>query len=163
MIEFSSRIVALVLSATLLSLAGCSAGSDEPTPDAADATSATASEGEPAPADAASPTSDGDTLACADMETLLAKVSVAAARWQPEVDPFDSSVSSTLLIVSQGMETAETKAVTPAVRSAIHESTTAFGDLARATSGDNRKKVQKAIGDTRVAYKSLKQVCVLER
>jgi hypothetical protein len=95
------------------------------------------------------------------METLIAKLSVAASRWQPEEAPFDAAVASTLRVVVLGMGEAENKAGTAGVKSVIHENTAAFGALAKAMAGDKPEKVQDAIGGTKVAYKDLKAACGL--
>jgi hypothetical protein len=113
------------------------------------------------PTKAPAPTATGDRLACDDVETAITKLSKAAAGWVPAVRPFDQRVGTQIRLLALDMAVDDRKATTPRVRAGVHESAVAFSSLARAMAGNNKTKVLKAVGQTRVAYSKLKLVCGL--
>jgi hypothetical protein len=114
-----------------------------------------------APTKAPAPTATGDKLACDDMQTVMAKMTKAAAGWVPTARPFDQNVGTQIRLLAEDMAGDERKATTPSVRAGVHQSTVAFSGLARAMAEKKKTKVFKAIGQTRIAYSKLKQVCGL--
>jgi hypothetical protein len=114
-----------------------------------------------APTKAPAPTATGDRLACDDMETAITKLSKAAAGWVPAARPFDQRVGTQIRLLALDMAVDDRKATTPRVRAGVHDSAVAFSSLARAMAGNNKTKVLKAVGQTRVAYSKLKSVCGL--
>ena len=95
------------------------------------------------------------------METAITKLSKAAAGWVPAARPFDQRVGTQIRLLALDMAVDDRKATTPRVRAGVHESAVAFSSLARAMAGNNKTKVLKAVGQTRVAYSKLKLVCGL--
>ena len=113
------------------------------------------------PTKAPAPTATGDKLACDDMQTVMAKMTKAAAGWVPTARPFDQTVGTRIRLLAQDMAVDERKATTATVRDGVHQSTVAFTGLARAMAEKKKTKVFKAIGQTRIAYSKLKLVCGL--
>lgn len=64
------------------------------------------------------------------MDTLIAKLRVAAAGWSPKVKPFDHGVATKIRLLARDMADAERRATTAPVRTGVHESTVAFTSLA---------------------------------
>ena len=165
MSERPARLAAAVLLLSLgLTVGACGGGPASTVAAPTKTVTVTASpeaSGSAAPTKAPAPTATGDKLACDDMETVMSKMSKAAAGWVPTDRPFDQNVGTRIRLLAQDMAVDERKATTPTVRAGVHQSTEAFTGLARAMAGKNKTKVFKAIGQTRLAYSKLKLVCGL--
>ena len=113
------------------------------------------------PTKAPAPTATGDKLACDDMQTVMAKMTKAAAGWVPTARPFDQSVGTQIRLLARTWRSTSARRRRPRVRAGVHQSAVAFSGLARAMAGNNKTKVFKAMGQTRVAYSKFKLVCGL--
>ncbi|MEP6815437.1 MAG: hypothetical protein ABI873_07810 [Marmoricola sp.] len=107
------------------------------------------------------PTAVGDLRACDAMQTVMARMTTAAAGWRPATKPFDQRLARKIRLLSQDMASAERQTATPRVRLGVHLNTVAFTSLAQAMSGSKKATVYDAVGKTQVAYGELKSVCAL--
>ena len=149
----------LLLSLGLMTVGACGGGPASTVTGPTKTVTVTASPSSPTKAPA--PTATGDKLACDDMQTVMAKMTRAAAGWVPTARPFDQTVGTRIRLLAQDMAVDERKATTATVRDGVHQSTVAFTGLARAMAEKKKTKVFKAIGQTRIAYSKLKLVCGL--
>ena len=154
-----TRLAAVLLLSLGLTVGACGGGPASTVTGPTKTVTVTASPS--APTKAPAPTATGDKLACDDMQTVMAKLTKAAAGWGPTARPFDQTVGTRIRLLAQDMAVDERKATTATVRDGVHQSTVAFTGLARAMAEKKKTKVFKAIGQTRIAYSKLKLVCGL--
>ena len=154
-----TRLAAVLLLSLGLTVGACGGGPASTVSGPTKTVTVTASPSSPTKAPA--PTATGDKLACDDMQTVMAKMTRAAAGWVPTARPFDPNVGTRIRLLAQDMAVDERKATTATVRDGVHQSTVAFTGLARAMAEKKKTKVFKAIGQTRIAYSRLKLVCGL--
>ena len=159
MSERPARLAAVLLLSLGLTVGACGGGPASTV--AAPTKTVTVTASPSAPTKAPAPTAVGDKLACDDMQTVMAKMTKAAAGWVPTARPFDQTVGTRIRLLAQDMAVDERKATTATVRDGVHQSTVAFTGLARAMAEKKKTKVFKAIGQTRIAYSKLKLVCGL--
>lgn len=141
------------LGAAAVLLAGCAHGA------AADASRTDASGKPTAAASTAPPLVTQDARACAGAEAVLGHMSADTARWSPERDPFDKTISGRIRLLADALDKQATLAQSEQVKLVVHGNARAFTAVADAMLTKKRDLVSSTIGSTRVAYKQLKSTC----
>lgn len=100
-----------------------------------------------------------DARACTEVEAVLGHIR-AATVGMLTIRPFDATVSRRL--AEQARSLGEQGAdATPEIRSAVRATATSFTAVADAMRTGKRETLDKAVADSRVAYKALKKACSL--
>jgi hypothetical protein len=150
---------ALCLGLAALVLTGCVHGA------AADAGEATETK-HPAqaatPGPAVVPPNIADTRACAGVQAAIGHLSVSAARWSPNLDPFNKAISAQIRLLAKDLDNQASQARTPNVREVVHANAHAFTVLADAMGGKNQASVRRAVDATRTGCRGLTEVCSLD-
>jgi len=108
------------------------------------------------------PTATGDVRACAGVQAVIGHLTAGTARWSPNLDPFDKTISSTIRLQSQNLAKQAPLAKSKNIKVAVQSNAQAFTVMATAMTGKDRDKVNRSIKATKVAYRELKKVCELK-
>ncbi|MGY2874485.1 hypothetical protein ACVW00_001675 [Marmoricola sp. URHA0025 HA25] len=141
----------IVVSACLALVVGCGGTSGEP---------GTAST-QPAVLASPSPVTE-DVRACAGVEAIISHITVDTVRWSPNLHPFDKTISSRLATSARELAAQGPQATDTDIQFWIRATAASFSAVATAMAAQKRKHVDKAIDQSRVAYKGLKQACSLD-
>jgi hypothetical protein len=148
-----TRWIAAPVCLALMVLGGC--GSNDRHPSAAHAKRQAASN------HGSSHTITDDERACVGVEAIISHITVDTVRWSPGVNPFDQTISTRLAGRASQLAAQGSQATNPDIKFWIRATAASFTGVADAMTSRKRTRVEKAITQSRVAYKGLKQVCSL--
>ena len=99
--------------------------------------------------------------ACAGVQGVIGHLTVATVHWSPTQHPFDKGIAAQIKLLAGDLDKQAAQADSKRVDSAVHLSARAFNEVSTAMTSGKRANVNKAIRDSRIAYKVLKQACTL--
>jgi hypothetical protein len=103
-----------------------------------------------------------DIRACAGVQALIGHITVDTARWSPNLNPFDKTISVRISQLSKNLDRQVSQAQSQHIKAVVHSNAQAFGAIAAAMTGKNATSVSRAISATKGAYRQLKSVCQLK-
>ncbi|MDQ1538523.1 MAG: hypothetical protein QOE58_2916 [Actinomycetota bacterium] len=103
-----------------------------------------------------------DIRACAEVQALMGHITVDTARWSPNLNPFDRTVSARIGQLSKNLDKQVPQAKSQHIKAVVHSNAQAFAAVAAAMTAKNTTSVSRAISGTKVAYRQLKAVCQLK-
>jgi hypothetical protein len=115
------------------------------------------------PAQAATPkVITANARACAGVQGVIGHLTVATVHWSPTQHPFDKATAAQIGLLAGELGNQAAQADSKRVDLAVHATARAFSDVSTAMRSRNRADLNKAIRDSRVTYKVLKQACALD-
>ena len=104
-----------------------------------------------------------DVRTCVSIQALLGHLAVETAKWVPDKDPFSPAVAAQIHTTAASLARSVPQAQTSLVRLAVNANAQAFGGVAHAMKAKDRKAFDKALVNTKAAFRGLKQVCNLDK
>jgi hypothetical protein len=99
--------------------------------------------------------------ACAGVQGVIGHMASETLHWSPTQKPFDKAIAAQIKLLAGELDAQAGQADSKRVDAAVHLSAQAFTDVSTAMTSRKRASVNKAIRDSRVAYKVLKRACSL--
>jgi hypothetical protein len=103
-----------------------------------------------------------DIRACAGVEGVISHLTVDTVHWSPTLHPFDRAISARIALLSGELDKQAPQARAQSIKLAVHSTSKAFTAVSAAMRTHDRSNVNKAIGESRRAFRELKQVCSLD-
>jgi hypothetical protein len=99
--------------------------------------------------------------ACSGVQGVIGHLTVATVHWSPTLHPFDKGIAAQIKLLAGDLDKQAGQADSKRIDGAVHLSARAFANVSSAMTSRDRANLNKAIRDSRIAYKVLKQACTL--
>jgi len=103
-----------------------------------------------------------DIRACAGVQALMGHITVDTARWSPNLNPFDKTISARIGQLSKNLDKQVRQAQSQQIKAVVHSNAQAFAAVSAAMTAKKATSVSHAISGTKAAYRQLKAVCQLK-
>ena len=87
---------------------------------------------------------------------------MTAARWSPQLNPFNKGISRSIGILADDLDKQGPLADSERIQTSVHAMAQAFTAVSGAMAGKSQAKVATAINASRVSYRDLKKVCAFD-